>query len=103
MAISWAWDLHFDNEYDIHMSSKNYEESGYNLGLVCYNQSCTSCVFHILGKVDSSEKPTIWDPFSLPRLLLSASSEIIDSASKIILYFWIKFEHEARTSTNIIM
>ena len=25
--------LHFDNEYDVHMSSKNYEESGYGLNL----------------------------------------------------------------------
>ena len=33
----WPFDeyenLHFDNEYDIHMSSKNYEDSGYDLNL----------------------------------------------------------------------
>ena len=23
--------IHFDNEWDIHMGSKNYEESGYSL------------------------------------------------------------------------
>ena len=25
--------LHLDNKYDVHMSSKNYEESGYGLDL----------------------------------------------------------------------
>ena len=25
--------LHFDNEYDFHMNSKSYEESGYDLDM----------------------------------------------------------------------
>jgi hypothetical protein len=41
--------LHFDNEEDIHMSSKNYEESGYDLDLgLLVTISYQNGVFHIL-------------------------------------------------------
>lgn len=31
--VFYEWNLHFDNEYDIDMSSKNYDETGYGLDL----------------------------------------------------------------------
>ena len=33
MAVDKRENLHFENEWDIHRSSKNYEESGYSLQL----------------------------------------------------------------------
>ena len=43
--------IYFDNERDNHMSSRNYEDSGYGLNL----DLLTSCMFHILGAVGYSE------------------------------------------------
>ena len=43
--------LHFDNIYNVHISSKNYEESNYNLGLDLLTISSSLCVYHILGEV----------------------------------------------------
>jgi hypothetical protein len=42
--------LHFEIEQGIPISSKNYEESGYNLDLDLL-PSCINYVFHILGEV----------------------------------------------------
>ena len=42
--------LHFNNEQNIHMCSKNYEESGYGLDLDALT-SCTNHGIHILGEM----------------------------------------------------
>jgi hypothetical protein len=47
--------LHFDNEYDVHMSSKNYEASGYGLDLDSLAIFCPNHMFHILGEVGQLE------------------------------------------------
>ena len=38
--------LHFDNEQNIHMTSKNYEESDYKLNLDSLTILYKSCVSH---------------------------------------------------------
>ena len=43
-VMSMKFFIHFDNEYNIYMSSKNYEESGYGLDLDMQTISYLLCV-----------------------------------------------------------
>ena len=60
--------LHFDNEQDIHTSSKkHYEKGGYDLDLdLLRSPSHTDCMFHIPGRsglVGRGKKVTVSRPF----------------------------------------
>ena len=75
--------LHFDNELDVYMRSKNYEANDYGRDLDLLVIACIDCVLYILWEVGAKRKVIKWHMPTLKASSMSMELYIIVYGSNV--------------------